>query len=80
MIPSISFELLRPFDLKLRDSAPLMYRSLLDLVRVLEETTKDCARCGPDLWSYAQEVRANLLDKLIQEELAELGIKGDREK
>lgn len=66
-----------PFEQKLRDAAPLMYRSLLDLVRVLEESSKDCPKCGPELWNYAQEIRANLLDDLIQAELAEAGIKAN---
>jgi hypothetical protein len=53
-----------------------MYRSLLDLVRIMEETSKDCNKCGPELWNYAQETRASLLDELIRSELAEAGIKG----
>jgi len=52
-----------------------MYRSLLDLVKIMEETSKDCRKCGPELWNYAQEVRASLLDELIKSELAEAGIK-----
>lgn len=67
---------LTPFEQKLKGAAPLMYRSLLDLVRVMEDTSKDCGKCGPDLWNYAQEARANLLDELIRSELAEAGIKG----
>jgi hypothetical protein len=63
------------FENELTEAAPLMYRSLLDLVRILEDTAKECPRCGPEMWSYAQEVRACLLDKLIQAELACLGIK-----
>ncbi|MDD4653173.1 MAG: hypothetical protein PHQ34_13215, partial [Methanothrix sp.] len=62
------------FELKLRDAAPLMYRSLLDLVRIMEDTSKGCSKCGPDLWNYAQEIRSGLLDELIKSELAELGI------
>ena len=64
-----------PLDLKLRNAAPLMYRSLLDLVRIMEDVSKDCGKCGPELWNYAQEVRLNLLDELIKSELAETGIK-----
>jgi len=64
------------FEKKLKAAAPLMYRSLLDLVRIMEDTSKDCTRCGPELWNYAQEVRASLLDELIRSELAEAGIKG----
>ena len=64
------------FELKLKAAAPLMYRSLLDLVRIMEETSRDCPRCGPELWNYAQETRASLLDELIRSELAEAGIKG----
>ena len=69
-----------PFEQKLRDAAPLMYRSLLDLVRILEEASRDCPKCGPELWNYAQEVRANLLDDLIKAELAESGIRADEDK
>lgn len=64
------------FEQKLKAAAPLMYRSLLDLVRIMEETSKNCSRCGPELWNYAQEARANLLDELIRSELAGAGIKG----
>jgi hypothetical protein len=53
-----------------------MYRSLLDLVRIMEDTQKGCNKCGPDLWNYAQEVRSGLLDELIKSELAEAEIKG----
>ena len=66
------------FDRKLESSAPLMYRSLLDLVEIMEEASKECKRCGPELWNYAQEVRAGLLDGLVKEELAGVGIKGER--
>jgi hypothetical protein len=66
-----------PFECKLRDAAPLLYRSLLDLVRIMEDTSKGCSKCGPDLWSYAQEVRSSLLNELIRSELAEAGIKGN---
>jgi len=55
-----------PFDQKLRDLAPLMYRTLVDLVGVMEEASGDCNRCGPELWNYAQEVRRSLLDELIR--------------
>ncbi len=68
-----------PFGQKLRDAAPLMYRSLLDLVRVLEDASRDCPKCGPELWNYAQELRANLLDDLIKAELAEAGIRANEE-
>ena len=64
------------FEQKLKAAAPLMYRSLLDLVRIMEETSRDCPRCGPELWNYAQETRASLLDELIRSELAGAGIKG----
>ena len=67
--------ILSPFELKLRDAAPLMYRSLLDLVRILEESSKDCGKCGPDLWNYAQQIRAGLLNELIGAELAGAGIR-----
>jgi hypothetical protein len=64
-----------PFEQKLRNAAPLMYRSLLDLVNIMEDTSKDCGKCGPDLWNYAQEIRTGLLDDLIKAELAETGIR-----
>ncbi len=67
-----------PFEQKLQSSGPLMYRSLLELVKVMEEMSRDCTRCGPDLWNYAQEVRGCLLDDLIKAELAEAGIKENR--
>jgi len=66
-----------PFEQKLQDAAPLMYRSLLDLVRILEGASQDCGKCGPELWNYAQQIRASLLDELIQSELAEAGIRAD---
>jgi hypothetical protein len=65
-----------PFEQKLKEAAPLMYRSLLDLVKVMEETSRDCGKCGPELWNYVQEIRSSLLDELIRAELAEAGIKG----
>jgi hypothetical protein len=64
------------FEQKLKGAAPLIYRSLLDLVKVMEDTSKDCRKCGPELWNYAQEIRSSLLDDLIRAELAEAGIKG----
>ncbi len=67
-----------PFEQKLKEAAPLMYRSLLDLVRIMEEASRDCPKCGPDLWNYAQETRAGLLDDLVKAELAEAGIKADK--
>lgn len=79
LISSASAESLRPFENELRDAAPLMYRTLLDMVKIMEDMARDCTRCGPDLWNYAQEVRGCLLDKLIQAELAELGINEDKE-
>lgn len=66
-----------PFEQKLRNAAPLMYRSLLDLLKIMEDTSKDCGKCGPELWNYAQEIRVSLLDELIKAELAEAGIKGE---
>ena len=68
---------LSPFEEKLQNSAPLMYRSLLDLVKILEESSKNCGKCGPDLWNYAQQIRAGLLNELIRAELAGAGIKAD---
>ena len=66
------------FDQKLERFAPLMYRSLLDLVEIMEETSKECKRCGPELWNYAQEVRTGILNDLIKEELAGVGIKAKK--
>lgn len=66
-----------PFEQMLQDVAPLMYRSLLDLVRILEESSQDCGKCGPDLWNYAQQTRAGLLNELVYAELAAAGIKAD---
>jgi hypothetical protein len=66
------------FEQELVNDAPLMYRSLLDMVRIMEETAQDCGRCGPELFSFAQQLRAGLLDDLISAELAEAGIKADR--
>ncbi|NPV62715.1 MAG: hypothetical protein HPY61_08820 [Methanotrichaceae archaeon] len=64
-----------PFEQKLRSTAPLMYRTLLDLVNVMEEISKSCGKCGPDLWNYSQQARASLLDELTRAELAEVGIR-----
>lgn len=64
-----------PFEQKLEEAAPLMYRTLLDLVKAMEGISRDCRTCGPDLWNYAQQVRAALLDELIAAELAEAGIR-----
>jgi hypothetical protein len=68
---------LRPFEDKIRNAAPLMYRSLLDLVKIMEEASRSCGKCGPDLWNSAQEVRNGLLDDLIAAELAEVGIRAE---
>ena len=54
------------FEQKLMNAAPLMYRSLLDLVRIMEGSSRDCGKCGPDLWNYAQQIRSSLLNDLIQ--------------
>ena len=61
------------FEQELMNAAPLMYRSLLDMVRIMEETAQDCRKCGPELFSFAQQLRAGLLDELISSELAEVG-------
>jgi hypothetical protein len=71
-------EVKSPFEEKLRSAAPLMYRTLVDLVRIMEETSRSCGKCGPDLWNSAQEVRAGLLDDLIAAELAEVGIRAEK--
>lgn len=57
------------FDARLREAAPLLYASLLDLVRVMEERGRECDACGPDLWDYAAEVRRAFLDELIEAQL-----------
>lgn len=57
-----------PFDEKLRQAAPLLYGSLLDLVRVMEEQARESDACA-DLWDYAQEVRRSFLDELIEVQL-----------
>jgi hypothetical protein len=56
------------FDARLRQAAPLLYGSLLDLVRVMEERARECDACA-DLWDYAQEVRRSFLDELIEAQL-----------
>ncbi len=65
------------FQKKLEQATPFMYRSLLDLVNIMENASRDCSRCGPEMWNYAQEVRAGLLDELIKAELAEVGVKAN---
>jgi hypothetical protein len=69
LIPTPPGECLSLFDQKLREAAPLMYRTLLDLVEAMEEASRDCNRCGPELWNYAQDVRRNLLDELARARL-----------
>ncbi|VVB64188.1 Uncharacterised protein [uncultured archaeon] len=69
LIPAVRGECLSPFDQKLREAAPMMYRTLLDLVEVMEEASRDCNRCGPELWNYTQEVRRSLLDELTKAKL-----------
>ena len=69
LISASARECSSPFDQKLRELAPLMYRTLVDLVGVMEESSRDCNRCGPELWNYAQEVRRSLLDELIRSQL-----------
>lgn len=66
------------FEQELGNAAPLMYRSLLDMVAIMEETAQNCRKCGPELFSFAQQLRAGLLDELISSELAEVGIKADK--
>jgi hypothetical protein len=41
----------------------------------MEDTSKNCEKCGPELWNYAQEIRTGLLEDLIKAELTEAGIK-----
>ncbi len=57
------------FDERLRQAAPLLYGSLLDLVRVMEERAQECDACGAELWDYAQEVRGSCLDELVEAQL-----------
>jgi hypothetical protein len=40
-------ESLTPFEQKLRNAAFLMYRSLLDLVKIMEDISQGCGKCGP---------------------------------
>jgi hypothetical protein len=47
LIPSTK-EAASTFDARLRQVAPLMYGSLLDLVRVMEERARLCDACGAD--------------------------------
>lgn len=56
------------FDERLRQAAPLLYGSLLDLVQVMEERAREYDACA-DLWDYAQEVRRSFLDELIEAQL-----------
>lgn len=56
-------------DERLREAAPLLYVSLLDLIRVMEERAQECDACGAELWDYAQEVRRSFLDELIEAQL-----------
>jgi hypothetical protein len=56
------------FDARLRQAAPLLYGSLLDLVRVMEERGRECDACA-DLWDYAAEVRRSFLDELVEAQL-----------
>jgi hypothetical protein len=41
-----------PFDARLREAAPLLYGSLLDLVRVMEERAREYDACS-DLWDLS---------------------------
>ena len=66
LIPTAPGECLSPFDQKLIETATMMYRTLLDLVGVMEEASRDCQRYGPELWNYAREVRRSLLDELTK--------------
>ena len=68
LIPSTK-EAAGTFDARLRQAAPLLYGSLLDLVRVMEERARECDACGAELWDYAQEVRRSFLDELIEAQL-----------
>lgn len=54
-----------------------MYRSLLDVVKIMEDAAKECGKCGPELFSYSQQIRAGILDELVKAELAEAGIKAN---
>ena len=67
LIPSRE-EAASTFDSRLRQAAPLLYGSLLDLVRVMEERARECDACA-DLWDYAQEVRRSFLDELVEAQL-----------
>ena len=67
LIPSTK-EAASAFDERLRQAAPLLYGSLLDLVRVMEARARESDACA-DLWDYAQEVRRSFLDDLIEAQL-----------
>ncbi len=56
------------FDARLREAAPLLYGTLLDLVRVMEERAWECDACA-DLWDYAAEVRRSFLDEPVEAQL-----------
>jgi len=49
-----------------------------NVIVIMEETAQDCRKCGPELFSFAQQLRAGLLDELIYSELADVGIKADK--
>lgn len=68
LIPSTK-EAASAFDAHLHEAAPLLYGSLRDLVRVMEERARECDACGAELWDYAQEVRRSFLDDLIEAQL-----------
>ncbi len=64
------------FDARLREAAPLLYGTLLDLVRVMEERAWECDACA-DLWDYAAEVRRS--SRRARRGAAEGGVKADGE-
>ncbi|MGB5100275.1 MAG: hypothetical protein WBN94_06725 [Methanothrix sp.] len=48
------------------------------VIAIMEETAQDSRKCGPELFSFAQQLRPGLLDELISSEPAEVGIKADK--
>jgi len=49
----VSEKVASAFDARLREAAPLLYGSLLDLVRVMEERARESDACGAELWDLS---------------------------
>ncbi len=63
------------FDARLRQAAPLLYGSLLDLVRVMEERARECDACA-DLWDLSPG-GGEELSRRADRGPAEGGVKGE---